>query len=427
MKGKLVQTSLLSGASTFIKVLIGVLSLKIVALYTGPKGVGVLGQFMAIANVISVIAGGGITLGVIKYVAEYTNLPEKFYPFLSTAFCYTLLCSCLVIGSTLLFGSPLAHIFLGETNFLYVFQWLLVAQAFTAIYLLMTSVINGLGKIKLLVCVNVLSSIVSLILIAFFTHYYKLKGALGAFVLSQGITFLIAYGFVYREKWFRYLFSFRIEKEQLVKLLNYSLMTIVSTLTVPLSQVFVRNDIHALYGWDAVGIWQSVLRLSDAYLLFVTTILTTYYLPRLSQLEDSIVIKEEMRRVQKIMLSLIVLMLSVIYISRKVILLIFYDNTFMPAENLFLYQLIGDFFKIAGWTYTYLFLAKSKTKEYIAGECIIGLIFVLLSHIFLRQFGLVGVTYAFALTYFIYWFFMMSISLFYFKGREKSWVIMQNS
>ncbi|MGM9453013.1 O-antigen translocase [Legionella bozemanae] len=427
MKGKLVQTSILSGTSTLIKVLIGVLSLKIVALYTGPKGVGVLGQFMAIANVISVVAGGGVTLGVIKYVAEYTNLPEKFYSFLSTAFCYTLFCSCLVIGLTLLFSTSLAHMFLGATDYLYLLQWLLIAQAFTAIYLFITSIINGLGKIKLLVCVNVLSSIVSLILIAFFTNYYQLKGALGAFVLSQGITFLIAYGFVYREQWFRSLFSFRIEKAQLVKLLHYSLMTIVSTLTVPLSQVFVRNDIHTLYGWDAVGMWQSVLRLSDAYLLFVTTILTTYYLPKLSQLEDNTSLKEEMRRVQKILFSLIALMLFVIYISRKIILLIFYDDTFIAAENLFLYQLIGDFFKIAGWTYTYLLLAKSKTKEYIVGECIIGLIFILLGHIFLRQFGLVGVTYAFALTYFIYWLFMMSISLFYFKGREKSWVIMQNS
>lgn len=36
----------------------------------------------------------------------------------------------------------------------------------------------------------------------------------------------------------------------------------------------------------------------------------------------------------------------------------------------------------------------------------------------LRPFGLVRVAYAFALTWIIYWIFMMSISLFYFSGRD---------
>ncbi len=120
-------------------------------------------------------------------------------------------------------------------------------------------------------------------------------------------------------------------------------------------------------------------------------------------------------------------MLSIIYILRDFILIVLYDKTFQSAENLFLYQLIGDFFKIAGWTYTYLFLAKSKAKEYIAGECMIGLILILLSHLLLRYFGLVGVTYAYALTYFMYWLFMLSLSFFYFNGNRKSWVMMGNN
>jgi PST family polysaccharide transporter len=70
---KLLQISALSGSSTLVKMLTGMLSLKIVALYTGPEGVAILSQFMTLASVLSTIAGGGIGLGVIKYVAEYVH------------------------------------------------------------------------------------------------------------------------------------------------------------------------------------------------------------------------------------------------------------------------------------------------------------------------------------------------------------------
>ncbi len=276
-----------------------------VVFYAGPEGVGVLGQFMAIANVVSVIAGGGLTLGVIKYAAEYTHLSKHLYPFLSTAFCFTLLCSCFVIGFMLFFSPYFSQVFLGGTGYIAQFQWLMLAQFFTVINLFMTSILTGVGKINSLVLINILGSIAGFITIAVFTSYFQLKGALLGFIISQGIIFLIALGIVFREHWFRCLFSFRIKKKQFNKLLHYSLMTILSTLTVPLSQVFVREDIHALYGWDYVGIWQSVLRLSDAFLVFVTTVLMTYYLPKLSQLEDMIFLKKEIRRVQKTLLPLI--------------------------------------------------------------------------------------------------------------------------
>lgn len=78
---KLLQTSF-SGVSTLVKILTGMLSLKIIALYAGPEGIAILGQFMSLANIFATIAGGGIALGVIKYVAEYAQTDElhSFYP-----------------------------------------------------------------------------------------------------------------------------------------------------------------------------------------------------------------------------------------------------------------------------------------------------------------------------------------------------------
>lgn len=414
---KLLQISALSGSSTLIKMLTGMLSLKIVALYTGPEGIAILSQFMTLVSILSTIAGGGIGLGVIKYVAEYAQSKE-LPGFLSTATFYTIFFSLLTMLSGLIFSKELSIWILGSVEFEYLIFWMSIAQILIAMHLLFCSCINGFGEIRLLVSISVISSIISLFLIASFAFFYQVKGTLLAFVLSQTIAIFISTAFLYRRKWFPFLFSINVKTTHLFNLSRYSLMSIVSTLTVPIAQIIVRNDLNTLFGWHSVGYWQAVVRLSDAYLLFVTTALTAYYLPRLSQLQTRITIKKEVVQAYYTLMPTIAIILFLIYLCRGIIINVLYSKTFSPATQLFAYQLTGDFFRIAGWLFTYLLIAKSWTKTYVATEIILSLIFVGIAHVFSRTYGLVGVTYAFALTYFIYWLMMAGVGMIYFKQED---------
>lgn len=415
---KLVKTSALSGLSTLVKILTGMLILKIVALYTGPQGIAILGQFMALANIFATIAGGGIALGVIKYVAEYANTRE-FSEFLPTATFYTLFFSLLTMIAGLIFSQTLAKWILGSNQFSYLICWMSIAQLFIAMHLLFCSILNGFRQIRLLVTVTILSSLLSFIMIGTAAIFYQLKGTLFAFVSAQALSVFISLAFVYRKEWFLYLFSWKAKKAHLKNLLRYSLMSTVSTLTVPLAQIIVRNDLNTLFGWNAVGYWQAVLRLSDAYLLFVTAALTAYYLPRLSELQTPEALKKEMVQTYWMLMPFMAGILLLLYLFRGIIIDLLYSQTFAPAVQLFPYQLLGDFFRVAGWLFTYLLLAKAWTKTYVSTEIILSLLFVCLSHLFARSYGLIGVTYAFALTYVVYWLLMGAITVFYFKQEGK--------
>ena len=81
---------------------------------------------------------------------------------------------------------------------------------------------------------------------------------------------------------------------------------------------------------------------------------------------------------------------------------ILFTPKFQPMENLFLYQLIGDIFKIASWILSYLLIAKKMIKELILTEIIFNFLFVFFSYVFLNKFGLIGLPIAFALNYFLY-------------------------
>lgn len=422
---KLLKTSFFSALSTLVKILTGILSLKIIAMHTGPEGVAILGQFMALANIFATIAGGGIALGVIKYVAEYAKTDE-LQCFLPTATFYTLFFSLSTMLLGLIFSQKLSEWILGSMEFAYLMRWMAIAQLFIAMHLLLCSILNGFAQIRLLITVTIISSLLSFIIVCSVAWLYPLKSILFAFVVAQASAIGISLLFVYGKDWFRFLFAFKIEKKYLHNLLRYSFMSSVSTLTVPLAQIIVRNDLNSLFGWDSVGYWQAVIRLSDAYLLFVTAALTTYYLPRLAELQAPAALKQEIMSTFRTLMPLICLMFMGIYLFRGLIINLLYSKTFAPATELFSYQLLGDFFRVASWLFTYLLLAKAWTKTYIITEIILSAVFVVLSYSFARSYGLIGVTYAFALTYFLYWLLMTVVAVFYFKQESKNYKLAIN-
>ena len=78
-------------------------------------------------------------------------------------------------------------------------------------------------------------------------------------------------------------------------------------------------------------------------------------------------------------------------------------------SDLFSYHLIGDFFKINSWILAYLMLAKSKMKAYIFTEILFSFSLVLLSLFLIKKNGLIGVSMAYAINYFLYFIAMLVI------------------
>ena len=78
-----------------------------------------------------------------------------------------------------------------------------------------------------------------------------------------------------------------------------------------------------------------------------------------------------------------------------------------PMLELFKWQLIGDVVKVASWLLAYVMVAKAMTRVFIYTEIGFSIVFVLSSIIFMNNFGLVGITYAFSLNYLLYFIMML--------------------
>jgi PST family polysaccharide transporter len=186
-------------------------------------------------------------------------------------------------------------------------------------------------------------------------------------------------------------------------------MTIVSSLTVPVAQILVRNIVIKYSSYAEAGYWQAVMRVSDAYLMIVTTSFSVYYLPKLSSLKTQSEIGNEIRSGYKLILPFVFASSLLIYLGRFFIIRILYSQQFGAMEAFFGPQLFGDFFKIASWILGYLMVAKSMTLAFVASELFFSTSYVLLSLFFVSRTGSIGAAYAFAVNYAVYFCFMIFV------------------
>lgn len=405
----LIKTSVLTAISTIIKVIAGFVINKVIAVYVGPSGLAVVGQLQNFMSIVTTFSNGAITSGIVKYTAEYQTIEQKQKIF-STSIIISLACSFVI--SLLLFGFSgyLSEIILKDPQYSSVFIVFGITIFLFALNTILMSILNGQKEIKKYVLVNIASSIFSLFFTSFLIMQLNLMGALYAMVVNQSVIFFVTLGFVLKSSWFK-LEYFRqgVDKESLFKLSKYSLMAITTALTVPVSHLIIRNYIGDNLSWDDAGYWQGIWYISTMYLMIVTTSLSVYYLPKLSEIQDNKELKKEILGGYKIIMPIVMVLAFGIYFFRELAVYIAFSDKFLPMLELFKWQLIGDVIKIASWLLSYLMLAKAMTKVFIYTEVLFSVFFVVLSVVFVEQFGLVGITYAFSLNYFLYLIIMILI------------------
>jgi PST family polysaccharide transporter len=400
----LFKTTFWAGIATIIRLMTGFVSAKVLAVYIGPGGFAIVGQFQNFVQMVLTFSGNMIQAGVVKYVAEYRDNAEEKAKMLSTGLWLAVISS-LVIG-ILLFStqSYWAELFLKDRGWGWIVGLFGVTLILFVLNTFIISIINGHQDIKRYTAINVFGTLVGLGVTILLVTRYRLEGALLSSVMSQSVVFAFTLLFLRKCGWLKKSnFNLGIDKASLFKYMRYAAMAITSTLCIPTSQLVLRSYVIHHFSLADAGYWQAVTRISDAYLMLITTTLSVYYLPKLSSLIKRVDILKEMRKAYLTIFPLTVLFAAGIFIFKREIILILFSPAFLPMMSLFLFQLLGDVFKIGSWLFAFNMLAKAQTRLFMISEIVFSISFVCLSVLFSNWFGLMGVTMGFAVNYLLYW------------------------
>lgn len=409
----LVKVLSFTSLSTIIKLLTGYISVKVVASLIGPSGIALIGQLQNFTSIFTTLGAGGINNGVVKYVSEFKEEETTLKKFLSSGLRITLVLSLFFGILILLFSYPLSKWIFLDSKYYYVFIFLGASLLLLSLNNYFLSVLNGFKEFKKFVIINIITSIIGLVFTVSLVVKFHLEGALIANVTYQSVVLFVTIFFIRKYTWFNreYLWG-KWDKEIIKKYFSYSLMAVITVATVPVSQLLIRGYLINKFSIDAAGYWEGMNRISNLYLVFFTTTFGVYYLPKLSEIKENSILRKEVIKTYKIVAPAIFLSLIVVYLLKDFVISILFTEEFSSMRNLFLWQLLGDFFKIMSWILAFIMVAKSMTKIFIATEIIFSLTLVLFSYFFVNLNGIIGATQAYCLNYFLYF----VVMLFIFRG-----------
>lgn len=400
----LIKTSLLNGIAVVIKMLTMLGLNKILAIYVGPAGYAAIGNFQNAAQMITTFASGAINTGVVKYTAEYHDDEEKQRQVWRTAGTIAVLGSVITGIGVAVFSKQIAQWFLQDESYNTVFIWFSVTLVFFIFNTLLLAILNGKKEIHRYIIANIAGSLFSLAVTSALAVQFGLHGALTALAIHPSFAFIITLYLCYKADWFKFSYLFgRLDKQVVLNLSKYTAMALTSAACVPISHILIRTHLADTLGMDAAGYWEAMWRLSAAYLMLVTTTLSLYYLPKLSELKDPKEIKAEILQGYKIILPVAAACGLVIYLLRDFIIGVLFTSDFIPMRDLFAWQMMGDTLKIGSWILAYLMLGKAMMKLFIASEVVFAAGFYGWTYFLTGMYGLEGATIAHAINYAIYW------------------------
>ncbi|HRG69507.1 MAG: O-antigen translocase [Saprospiraceae bacterium] len=393
----------MSGLSSVINMITGLIITKMSAKIIGPVGTAYIGKFGNISGLILIIATASIATGIVKYVSEYKDNPQKLKEVIQSAF------SIIGIGSltcclfVLISANYLNHAAFNDQDFKIVFILYGCFLIIISLQVLVTGILNGLGEINKLTYVNIAASLLNLITTLFLITKFNVIGALlsnSLFGLFSAIVGMIALGklnFLNKE-----YFKFHLNLEFAKQLIKYGVFSAITSFSWMWSMIIIREMVeHNLSITDA-GLWQAMFSLSDRYLAVITGSMVVYFIPKLSAITETGELVREIRKAFKRILPIMILIAGGIWICRDLIISILLAETFRPMRVLFGFQMMGDVFRVSALILSYIIASKAMFRSGLKADLSFHALLIICTYICLNQFGLVGCSYAYAIACFLY-------------------------
>ncbi len=409
---KIFKVMSFTAVMTLLRMICGFIVTKFVAIYTGPTGVALIGQFQSFITLALGITNAPVSNGIIRYTSEHSDKGDEITSrWWRAGFYWSTALYVVLAPLGILYSKELSLLVLDEPRYNLFFIITILLLPISSFGTLLNSIVNGKQQYKAYIRVGMTSTVISTLIMLILLMNFGLQGALYAVSLQSMIVGVVVITMNLKQRWLRFsVFIGKIPSQQKHDMFSYLTMALTSAIVSPISIMIVRNIIAENSSWNEVGEWQAVWKISDVYLSVITLTLTTYYLPKLSAIKEASLVKKEIFKTLRIVIPVLVLISIFVFIFRDFIILLLYTKEFYGARDLFIFQLMGNVLKIASWLVAFPMITKGRTKLYISSEIIFTTSLVMFTYLLVSAYGIVGANMAYALNFLCYLIFV-SMSL----------------
>lgn len=393
------STFIWTSVHTAIKILSGIVINKIIAVYLGPAGLAMIGQFQNFSQLVINIATGSIHTGIVKYTAENKNNPEQLTKIWNNALYISLVLSIVTSFIIIIFH----NYFSNKILFSYEYSNLIIVFSLSIILYVLNmyiiSIVNGLQNIKLYTIINIIISLLSLLIISYLSITYQMTGALYALILTQSFVFFISLILIYKKyrlNFFRFkTLNKNIDFEIIKKLLSYGLVSFTSGVTLSIMLLSVRYIIQIDASIEYAGYWESLWKISVYFTMIGMLPASIYYLPKYASLKSIVDIKKNFIESLKFFLPLQVFGAFILFYFKLDIIKLLFTDDFLLIAPVLIFMLIGDVLRVVSYLIVNIMYSKGFMLKLIILDISYNSLLIVLVFVLFKQYSLAGLGYSY--------------------------------
>ncbi|MBF4466107.1 O-antigen translocase [Flavobacterium sp. LC2016-12] len=408
---QILKTTSLFGGVQFFSILISIIRTKLIAVFIGPAGMGIIALLNSTLSVISSISGFGIETSAVKNISEdYKNndlkTVSKTIQIVKRIVFFTGIFGMLL---TILFSKALSIITFGDSDQTYSFVFIAITVLFKQLSSGQLAVLQGLRQMKLLAKANLYGNLFGLLFSIPLYYFLRVDAIIPTIIIASLSALIFSFYYSNKIKTEKEIVSNRgllSEGKAIVKL--GFMLTISSVLTL-LSTYLVQIYIGKNGGLEQVGFYNAGFTLLNSYVGIIFIVMSTDYFPKLASINfDNAKVRESV--IQQAFISIIIItpiiVLFLTFVS--IIIPVIYSANFNAIIPMVCFGILGMLFRAVSWAMGFILIAKGDSKMFIKtaiGFNILSLVMNILGYYF---YGLEGLGFSFCL-YFLFHFIGLKI------------------
>ncbi|MGV9003599.1 O-antigen translocase [Flavobacterium sp.] len=395
-QNKLLKVLSLNSISVAISFVLGIISSKIISVFLGASGMALMGSFRNFTSMAKSVSTLGINNSVVKLIVENKEDKKELGIIYSTFFWLFLFISITITTLVLIFASSISSFIFYSDGFTTPIRFFGLLLPLLVINTFWLAIYNGFEHFKKIVIIQIIANVLTFVTTALLIWKQNIIGGLFSIALGELLMVLVTFLFIKKEPdFFKFDLKKVLDKKYLRVIKRFLFMALLSAVLVPLTLLLIRDAIVSQYSINDAGIWDAVNRLSNFYMMFFSSGLSLYYMPKLAALVTENEFKTELKSYFKIIVPLFALMLLAVYFSKELILKIAFTNEFSKINELIIWQLLGDFIRIMTLAFGFQILVKTMLKRYFITEIIFNGLYFFLSVYLMKINGVAGVLQAY--------------------------------
>lgn len=387
------KSTFLFGFVQIFNILTKVLLNKAAAVLLGSEGIGLIGIFQSISEMLKTFFGLGVSQSAVRDVSKANKDGDKkeFSTIITVTHKIIWFTSITGAIATFIFSSYLSKWSFGDESYTFAFMLLSVVIFFSILADGQLGILKGMRQLRSLAKATIFGSFTGLITGVPFYYFLGMDGIVPTLLAVALSLIIFSTYYVKRVEYEKVKISLKETFSKSSSMIKMGVALMFVTFAGIVSEYIIKIYISNNADLSTVGIYQAGLTIVSGYFSIVIVAMMTDYYPRISAVhDDNNKLIEELNRQAKVGLILITPLIVVFMFLMPFFVQILYSSEFLDSTEYMRYAIFWTLIIIVSNPIDMILIAKQNSKIFLIATIFYRIVGVSISIYGFDNYGVAG-------------------------------------